>query len=555
MDDKFSENKREKLKALEESGTVYQYRGYEQTRQEAPRAEAGPQEIPESPASAGQSEAPETRVTPVAPAYDAAAQAVYGSYGGAQEAPASDAAAQAVYGSYGGAQETPAFDTAAQAGYGSYGGAQETPASDAATQAGYAAYAGTAPSAAREPRVYGLRRSVIVAFIIISVCAVAVAAIGGGLIGAAVSGRPAAVSPGGGITITPSEDLGTTEAVAQKVLDSVVGIKMTMRTQSYFGQSGEATGEGSGIIVHSDGYILTNSHVIGDGAATSIAVLLPTGKEAQAKLLWNDDAIDLAVLKVDEAGLTPVEFGDSDKVRIGSYVAAIGNPLGFEFSGSITQGVVSGLNRSIIASSETKTTRMEGLIQVDAAINPGNSGGPLLNAEGHVIGINTAKASAEGMGFAIPVNTVKPIVEKVIKTGNFERAYMGVTTSNAADIAEQYPELKLGVDTGAFINEVTISSPADKAGLIMKDVIIAVNGKKIETSTELIKELLNYSAGETVKITYVRDGKEYEVDIKLAPQSEVYGTPQQDSEAGSDGSQAPENGSGSDDPFDGFFDW
>jgi S1-C subfamily serine protease len=196
---------------------------------------------------------------------------------------------------------------------------------------------------------------------------------------------------------------------------------------------------------------------------------------------------------------------------------------------------------------------MEGLIQVDAAINPGNSGGPLLNAEGFVIGINTAKASAEGMGFAIPINTVKPIIDKVIATGSFERAYMGVTTSNAADIADQYPDLDLGVDKGAFVNAVTISSPADKAGLIMKDVIIAVNGKKVDTSTELIKELLNYSAGDTVKITYVRSGKEQTADVKLAPQTEVYGAPQQGDEDSSGGSQTPDDGSA--DPFDGFFDW
>jgi S1-C subfamily serine protease len=502
----FSESRAKKLQALADNGTVYQYGGDNQ-----------PQD------SAAEKPTPESRIFPDVPPFATSAQASPESRTEPRpEQPQGFSSASPFT-----AQASPT-PSQPQTNY-TYAG--YTPINDADKPAKTKKHRGHLP------------------LIIIMIVAVAISGIGGGLIGGAISGDSVIKQPVSSVNITPlGEDLSVTEAVAQKVLNSVVGVTTTVQGQNYFGQSVESTGEGSGIIVHSDGYILTNSHVVSDGAASKITVLLPTGKEVEGKLLWNDDTIDLAVLKVGAKGLTPVEFGDSDKVRIGSYVAAIGNPLGLEFSGSITAGVVSGLNRSIVASSETKSTRMEGLIQVDAAINPGNSGGPLLNAAGQVIGVNTAKASAEGMGFAIPVNTVKPIVEKVIKTGNFERAYMGITTSNASDIKEQYPDLDLGVNYGAFINEVTISSPADKAGLLMKDVITALNGKKINTSTELIKELLNYGAGETVKITYVRDGKKHTANVKLAPQSEVYGEPQQESDSGDSG--------GSSDSYDEFpFNW
>jgi S1-C subfamily serine protease len=593
-----SEARAAKLRALEESGTVYQYRAYDAPQQENAAPPAGvttsgtPDNTAPGPAASLYGDAPDTASLlygdsgTTAPLYSDTADTaapLYGDDTPGATAPAAETSlygntpsttvptagaslyentpdtASLLYGDSGTAAplygDTP--DTAAPL-YGdtpsATAPASETPAYGAAPATTIpkhseapsgAPYASAVPNyeyepAKKQPRVYGFSRGMMAALIIIVIAACVVSGIGGGLIGANLGGTPAP-SSGNPITINASDDTTVTEAVAQKVLNSVVGVTTVIQTQNYFGQSGQARGEGSGIIIHSDGYILTNSHVVGDGAASQVTVVLPSGKEVAAKLLWNDDTIDLAVLKVDEKGLTPVDFGDSDKVRIGSYVAAIGNPLGIEFSGSITQGVVSGLNRSIIASSDTKTTRMEGLIQVDAAINPGNSGGPLLDSKGECIGVNTAKASAEGMGFAIPINTVKPIIDKVIATGSFERAYMGITTSNAADIEEQYPDLKLNIDKGAFINEVTLSSPADKAGLIMKDVIIAVNGKDIDTSAALIKELLNYSAGDTVEITYIRNGETQKVNVKLAPQSEVYVNPDQQQDS-SDGSQGGDDG-------------
>jgi S1-C subfamily serine protease len=366
------------------------------------------------------------------------------------------------------------------------------------------------------------------------------------------------------VKINPSAEMNTTEAVAQKVLDSVVGITSSVTTEggNYFGFDfgpQESGGVGTGMIVDARGYILTNSHVVLDGQLDKMEILLSDGSTIEGKLLWNDSSIDLAIIKIEAAGKTlrPVELGDSDKVRIGQYVAAIGNPLGLDFNGSITQGVVSGLGRSITASDGTKATTMEGLIQVDAAINSGNSGGPLLDKEGKVIGVNTAMAQAEGMGFAIPINTARPIIDKVIETGSFERVYMGVSAADASLIAEQYPQLKVGNTKGAFITAVSGDSPANKAGLKMKDIITKIDGKAIETSSDLIKSLLNYSAGNTVTVTYVREGKEAETKVTLETQKEVYGewnTESQDGTGQGDdgGGQGGQGGNGGQNPVDPF---
>jgi S1-C subfamily serine protease len=325
------------------------------------------------------------------------------------------------------------------------------------------------------------------------------------------------------VTINPTDEVSTTEAVAKKALDSVVGITTTIQGEGdFFQRQTETTGEGSGLIVDANGYILTNSHVIGDGNASKVVVLLSDGEKVNAELLWNDATIDLAIIKVGKKGLKPVEFGDSDEIAIGQYVAAIGNPLGTDFSGSVTQGVVSGLNRNITASDGVKSTQMEGLIQVDAAINPGNSGGPLLDNKGEVIGVNTAKASAEGMGFAIPINTAIPIIEKVLSTGSFDRVYMGVSTVNASVIAENYPNLELSQKDGAFITAITENSPADKAGLEIEDIITEVDGKVVSTSTALIKCLLGYEVGDTVRITYLRGEQKSTAKVKLAAYDDVY---------------------------------
>lgn len=322
------------------------------------------------------------------------------------------------------------------------------------------------------------------------------------------------------ITINPSSDTEVTEAVAAKVLPSVVGITATTTQLSqnmFFGtQEEEVSGVGTGIIVDKSGYILTNSHVIMDDDQSQLTVLLSSGEEVKGTVEWFDATLDLAIVKISATGLTAADLGDSDDINIGQYVAAIGNPLGLEFQGSVTAGVVSGLDRSITASSDNKEVTMEDLIQVDAAINSGNSGGPLLNNKGEVIGINTAKAeSGEGMGFAIPINTAKPIVEEIIENGEFNRVYMGVSVRNASEIIEEYSDVDLGTETGAYIVQITDGSPAEKAGLQDKDIIVEVEGEKIETRSDLINLLLNYNAGDKLKVKYYRDGKAATTDVTL----------------------------------------
>jgi S1-C subfamily serine protease len=193
--------------------------------------------------------------------------------------------------------------------------------------------------------------------------------------------------------------------------------------------------------------------------------------------------------------------------------------MGLDFRSSVSQGVVSGLDRTIVASSGTageSPVQMEGLIQVDAAINNGNSGGPLVNSLGRVIGINTARNQyGEGMGFAIPINTAKPIVDSVKATGEFHRVYLGVTPVDVTEFLQAYPQSDLGVENGAYIYRISPGSPAEAAGIQEKDIIVEVDGKKINTSSELIKHLLGYRAGDTVNVKIIRDKRQLTFDVTL----------------------------------------
>jgi S1-C subfamily serine protease len=330
------------------------------------------------------------------------------------------------------------------------------------------------------------------------------------------------------ITISPTDQVSTTEAVAAKVTPSVVGItSLTTRTVDAFpfgSYEDKAGGVGTGIIVDANGYILTNSHVVMDGEVDSITVLLPDGRDVRGDVLWNERALALAIVKVNATNLTAAELGDSDSMRLGSYVAAIGNPMGLNFQSSISQGVVSGLDRTILAVSDSDTrytgvnnpVEMEGLIQVDAAINVGNSGGPLINSLGQVIGVNTARnQNGEGMGFAIPINTAKPIVDSVKATGEFHRVYIGITPANVTDFLQAYPQSDLGAESGAYVYRVTSGSPAESAGIAEGDVIIEVDGKKIDTSSQLIKHLLSYKTGDVVKVKILREKRQMTFDVTL----------------------------------------
>ncbi|MDR0880343.1 MAG: trypsin-like peptidase domain-containing protein [Clostridioides sp.] len=302
------------------------------------------------------------------------------------------------------------------------------------------------------------------------------------------------------------------QAVAEKATPSVVGITTkSIDRNNYFNMPTEVAGVGTGIIVDSNGYILTNAHVISDGQATSVKVLFNDGTEVDGKVAWFDGDLDLALVKVEKPGLTPAEFGDSNQVKVGDIAIAIGNPLGLEFQKSVTQGIISGLNRSI----QTQQANMTGLIQTDASINAGNSGGPLLNSKGQVIGINTAKASqGEAMGFAIPINTAKDIVKGVITNGKYEKVTLGIKGMDLTTY-ESATGVDLEATEGAYVGEVVTGTVADKAGIKTGDVITKIDDNKVATFSDLSKTLYKYSKGSTAKIQVNRGGKTVDCTVKF----------------------------------------
>lgn len=251
---------------------------------------------------------------------------------------------------------------------------------------------------------------------------------------------------------------------------------------------------GSGCILDSRGYIVTNYHVIGN-VKDDILVTLYGGDVVKGRTIWANNSLDLAVIKVDVAGLPSAKLGDSDSLRIGERAIAIGNPLGFEFQGTLTSGVISGLNRSI----EVEGNYMEDLIQTDASINSGNSGGPLMNDKGEVIGINTIKvASAEGIGFAIPINQIKPVINKIVSTGEFKEPYFGVLGFDRAMTSSFSSNIV--IDSGIYVHSVDFGSPANDAGIKKGDIILAVDGLNIDTLCGLRTILFSKNIGDKMRV-------------------------------------------------------
>lgn len=307
--------------------------------------------------------------------------------------------------------------------------------------------------------------------------------------------------------------------VVKKSIDSVVGINTVSKVtrQSFFGpQSGYVEGIGSGSIVSEDGYIVTNSHVVSDGEAKEINVLFNNGETAPAELVWNDASLDLAIIKVDEnnKNLKAIDIGDSDEIGVGDRVVAIGNPLGFQLQSTVTSGIISGLNRSV---SFNTGVQMDGLMQTDAAINSGNSGGALLNSRGQLIGINTAKAgNSDGIGFAIPINTVKPVIDKIRENGKFDSVYLGITGQSLDYLRQlQYLKGNIKAKSGIYVVSVFTDDSPIKEG----DVIKEIDGKPVKDMGALKKLLLAYNLGDTVKLTIERDGKEEEINFKFTVDS------------------------------------
>lgn len=299
-------------------------------------------------------------------------------------------------------------------------------------------------------------------------------------------------------------------AIAEKVTPSVVGVKTFGTAYTYWGQRipNQELGSGSGIIYSEDGYIITNYHVIEN--ATSVMITLSDGTEYDARIIGSDASSDLAVLKVEAENLPEAELGDSSALQIGELVVAIGNPLGYE--NTVTDGIVSGLNRQLTDYIDSAT-----LIQTNATINSGNSGGALANSKGKVVGINSAKlvaSNAEGMGFALSINEVRPIVEEIISKGHVSRPYLGVSINSQyqvdAETAERY-EIPMGIQ----IAEVAVHGPAERAGLQAGDIIYKVNDTLIQNFDDLSDIIDESKVGDKLRILANRNGEKVVADVIL----------------------------------------
>ena len=296
-------------------------------------------------------------------------------------------------------------------------------------------------------------------------------------------------------------------AAIAKVEPSVVNINTIRFERDAFLHVHPARGLGSGFIIDDQGHILTNHHItIGSG---EIEVALTDGRAFEGKLVGSDPANDLSVVRINARDLPLAELGDSSELRVGQTVIAIGNPFGLVGGPSVTVGVVSALNRHILAERV-----YENLIQTDASINPGNSGGPLLNLAGKVIGINTAHIpGAQGIGFAIPANTAKAVLEDIVKYGRVTRPWLGVIGLDVSqEVARRF---NLAVDSGVIVMQIIPESPAERAQLRSGDVIIAIGDKEVTSMEDLQKEIRTRRAGDSVSLVLVRDSEEGGVRVTL----------------------------------------
>ncbi len=297
-------------------------------------------------------------------------------------------------------------------------------------------------------------------------------------------------------------------AVAQAVLPTVVQLNIDAGNPL-----GLDSGNGSGVIYRSDGYVITSNHVV--AAAQTLEVVFSDRSRASAQVVGRDEVTDLAVVRVDRTGLPAIQVGDSSRLRVGELAVAIGSPFGLE--GSVTAGVISALNRPIqVRAPSGEPVSLPNVIQTDAPINPGNSGGALVGGDARLIGINSAILTAgapanAGVGFAIPVNTAVDIADELIEQGFVRHPLLGIL---GATLTPEQAE-RLGVEGGAVVEAVERGLPAHDAGLRAEDVIIAVSGEPVDSMEDLILAIRNHEVGETVTITYIRDGEERRTDATL----------------------------------------
>ena len=341
------------------------------------------------------------------------------------------------------------------------------------------------------------------------------------------------------VSVDTSKELTASEIYAANV-NSTVGIRTSVTT-NYFGYQTQAAAAGSGFVLTSDGYIVTNYHVVED--ANDIKVTTYDDKTYDATLVGYDESNDIAVLKIDANDLTPVVLGDSDQMNVGDDVVAIGNPLG-ELTFSLTSGSVSALNRKI-----TINNTAMNLIQTDTAINSGNSGGALFNSHGEVIGITNAKysssgssssASIENIGFAIPINSVSEIITSIINNGYIEKPYIGISCYT---LSNDYRNNSTGSASGVVVQDVENGGPAEEAGIKSGDVITEVDGEKIASTSDLTSQLAGRKEGDVVTLSVYRGGEALKIDVTLGVRQQA-ALPESSSTSESQGMPDSQDGQG-----------
>ena len=322
-------------------------------------------------------------------------------------------------------------------------------------------------------------------------------------------------------TVETNENITT---VLENTTQCVVGISKLKNTGStiFLNDGVSQLGLGSGVIITENGYILSNEHVTGEKYSTCY-VTLEDGRNYKANVVWSDSNIDLSISKINMTGLPYANLGNSENIRIGQSVYAIGNPIGFEFQRTVTAGIISAVDRTIKIDEEDEngneiTSYMDDLIQTDATINKGNSGGPLINENGEIIGITSVKiTSAEGIGFAVPINIIKPIIDKYKTDGKFEEATLGIFAYDKNIIP--YIDSNISLDKGIYVAQIVNYSPASKANLKVGDVIEKIDDVELNKMSDLRRYIYQKNPGDKVNLKIYRNKKEYNIEITLGKKS------------------------------------
>lgn len=301
----------------------------------------------------------------------------------------------------------------------------------------------------------------------------------------------------------------------EETLKAVVGISKIKNsgTSIFVTDSVNKLGIGTGVIVSENGYIVTNEHVSGE-KYSSCYVTLENGEVYNGTVIWSDSNLDMSIVKINIKGLNSIKIGDSDQIKIAQEVYAIGNPIGVEFQRTVTKGIISGKDRTIKIEEDNNSTYMEDLIQTDATINPGNSGGPLINNKGEMIAINSVKiTSAEGIGFSIPINIIKPVIEEIVETGAFEEAYLGIFAYDK----EVIPYLDNGInfEKGIYVAQIDKTGPAKTGELKIGDIITKIDEETINKMSELRRYIYTKKPKDKIKLTILRNSKQMQIELTL----------------------------------------